>query len=306
MMLFDVVRRRGALRKRLSTEEGQAGRDRPRREKRPAVWQMVSSQPSSGSGKKVLILGHSHMNALAKAARTMVRVDEFPPGLTMSFIQLRNPVYQPIRTANGQLNPTLVNNIEKYSDGADLAISCIGGNSHHIMGLLNHPRAYDFILDTDPSIRVEPSREIVPCALVRAALKDRMKSGLALMAKLRAAVKVAMVHLESPPPIASEDHIHTYPGKFSERIGALGISPAHIRFKLWKLQSDICRVFCDEHDIAFWSVPPEVCDENGMLAEKAWGFDSTHGNEWYGKHVINQITAFADTSGKKANAPTSV
>lgn len=265
-----------------------------RRSEGAAVWQSVCSDFPAAQKKQILAVGQSHLAAWTKAARELVESNRFPPDIAISFIQLRNPAYIPNFVGEGdtRLNPVLQRNIEKYAATANFLFSIIGGNAHNVVGLVNHPRPYDFVLDVEPTMPTDRSKELIPCAIVRAALERRMEDAFALMTSIRALTKIPMIHCEPPPPIPSEAHIRAHAGKFTERIASDGISPALLRLKLWKLQSDIQRKFCNAHDIRFLPSPPQVADDNSMLAERAWGPDPTHGNQWYGEQMIAQVRAY--------------
>jgi hypothetical protein len=282
-------------------------RRRGRRKKPPArqggpVWRAGSSNPGVKK-KQVLALGQSHLNAWVAAARELIRAGRFPKDLGIAFIQLRNPAYQPNLVAETQLNPALRNAIERAAEGADFLFSTIGGNGHSVLGLINHPRPYDFVLDIDPAIPLDPAKEVLPCAIVRAALEKRMEGAFKLEARIREIIKIPIVHCEPPPPIPSEAHIRAHPGTFGEKVHTSGVAPASFRLKLWKLQSDIQRRFCQANDIVFLPSPPETADDNGMLAQRAWGRDPTHGNRWYGRRVIAQMRAYANGTRQANERP---
>jgi hypothetical protein len=274
---------------------GRGGHKKKRRLRQsPAVWRAAAPGPSAGKRKQVLAVGQSHLNAWANAARMLMRSGRFPADLGIAFIQLRNAAYQPNLIGETQLNPALKNTIQDCAENADVLFCNIGGNAHNVLGLINHPRPYDFVLDVDPTIPVDPGKEILPCAIVRATLEKRMEEAFHIQASIREIVKIPMIYCEPPPPIPSEAHIREHPGKFAEKLGNSGIAPASFRLKLWKLQSDIQRRFCQGNNIGFLPSPPETADDSGMLAQRAWGRDPTHGNQWYGRRVIAQMRAYAN------------
>jgi hypothetical protein len=236
---------------------------------------------------RVLAIGQSNLAALTRAAQMMLQEKRLPSGFAIKFIQILEKRYKP-SLVSGVLNHAIADEVRAQLVDADVVVSCLGGNAHSMFGLLNHPQPYDFVVDADPLPR---DRALVPAGLVRGALKESMDQGLKLFSDLRMLIDKPMVHCESPPPVPSEIHIRKHPGVFANRIDQLGISPAKFRLKLWKLQSDIYREFCDANDIEFLPVPAAVFDETGAMCSKAWAADPTHGNAWYGEQVLNQIAA---------------
>jgi hypothetical protein len=242
----------------------------------------------------VLAIGQSNLASVVRAADQMKQSGRFPSGLSIEFIQLRQSKYVPnLNGPDEALNRSIVTDVEALAGGVDLVVSCLGGNAHSVLGLLNHPtRPWDFVLDLEPNIPLDPGREVVACELVRAALKARMTAGLRLFSALRALIQAPFAHCESPPPVPSESHIKAHPGLFRDKIEKRGVAPASFRLKLWKLQSDVYREFCRSHDIAFLPVPPEVIDAAGLMTKNAWAADPTHGNPWYGERVILQLESY--------------
>ena len=93
------------------------------------------------------------------------------------------------------------------------------------------------------------------------------------------------MHIESPLPAASCEHIREYPGVFRDLIEERGVSPALLRYKLWRLHSHLYAEACAELDVEFLPVPDDMQDDRGMMAERAWARDPTHGNALYGSAV---------------------
>jgi hypothetical protein len=245
---------------------------------------------------RVFIMGHSHVRTVAAAYD---RRPDDRRGILCDFVVLNDPRFQPnvIDGPDGDsLHPAIRAGIA--ASRYDLHVSLVGGNDHNIFGLLNHPRPFDFVLPEDPTLPLERDREILPAGLVVRELTARMADRFReLRAYRRAVPERPLAHIESPPPVPSEAHIRRYPGVFAALIDKQGVSPAVLRFKLWRLHSMICRQLCSELDIHFVPVPPEMRDERGMLIEAAWNPDPTHGNQLYGEHVLAQLAALTQRCG---------
>jgi len=73
-----------------------------------------------------------------------------------------------------------------------------------------------------------------------------------------------------------------YPGMCQE------ISPAALRYKLWRLHSQIIGEWCREAGALFVPCPPETFDENGFMREPYYG-DGAHANMAYGERLLEQM-----------------
>lgn len=231
--------------------------------------------------KKVLVLGHSHVAALSQsfgASPTQV--------VDLEFVVCNEERYKPLLIGD-ELNPRLSERI--LNAKADLYVSMLGGNAHSIFSMLNHPQRFDVVLPEAPELYTDLSAEVLPAGLAMAVLARRIDHILRAMSAYRTVTDGPMAHVESPPPIPSEDHIRKYPGVFREMIAARGVSPALVRYKFWRLHSRLFREACERLGIAFLPAPGEMQDEAGMLVERAWNPDPTHGNAVYGAAVINQL-----------------
>lgn len=235
--------------------------------------------------KKILAVGHSHLESLRsayKSARQSSSVD-------LTFLQLNAPDHLP-SLISGKLNPK----VRQLCDGPwSLVVSLIGGNDHNILGLLNHPQRFDLVLPMEPDLPLDGEAEVIPFSVVQQRLLRPASQKLAVLIELRRSLSVPIVHLESPPPIPSAEHIKTYPNFFKDKIDQLGVAPATLRYKLWRTHSDIYAAACQAAGIQFIPAPPEMQDDRGMMIEQAWNKDPTHGNVLYGAHLLAQIEHLA-------------
>jgi hypothetical protein len=231
--------------------------------------------------RKIFALGHSHIAALANSYKAAA-----PPGVEMAFLLLNEPQFQPV-TQGEALNPAIAVRLREAA--ADLHVSLAGGNDHSIMAMLNHTPRFELVLPEAPDLPVDPAAEVLPAGLVLAELQRRIRPHLRTLAAYRAAVPGRLVHIESPPPIPSEAHIRKHPGVFRDRIEACGVSPALLRYKVWRLHSRLYREACAGLGVEFLAVPEAMRDDAGMMIEAAWNPDPTHGNTLYGGAVIAEL-----------------
>lgn len=232
---------------------------------------------------RIFVMGHSHMSALEAAHKRRVPGPEVPE---MCFVRLNDTQFAPPIT-DGALSPALLGELRVAA--AEVHVSALGGNDHSIIGMLNHPQRFDFVLPEAPELPLEEACEILPAGLLRGELVRRVAPHLAVLAAYRAAVSGQLIHIESPPPVPSAEHIVRYPGVFRELIAERGVSPALLRYKLWRLHSGLYREACAGLGVAFLGVPPEMQDAQGMLVEAGWNPDPTHGNAVYGARVLARL-----------------
>jgi hypothetical protein len=237
----------------------------------------------------MLVLGNSHLTALAQAYALRCQQNSAPPRL--EFVRFNDPRFA------GALHAEALAAVlqEKLLAGPyDLYVSMVGGNDHSVLGMLNHPRLFDFVLPEAPGLALTPGAEILPAGLVMELLHKRIEPHVKMLAALRSALPgQRLVHVQSPPPVPSARHIATYPGVFADLIAERGVSPAALRYKLWRLHSSLYRQSCAGLGVGFLPVPAKMCDAEGMMVEQAWNHDPTHGNTVYGAHVLGQLVDYA-------------
>ncbi|MDD2723232.1 MAG: hypothetical protein PHH59_04310 [Methylovulum sp.] len=220
--------------------------------------------------KKVLVVGHSHILALKRAASA----DE-----SFEFYSIQEKGMDEILNANAD---------------AYLSIALlIRGNHHNNLGLINHPQPFDFYLPENTNLPIRPNAQLLPVSLVANAMKDHMKQSLFFDMTsniVEAFRNIPIYQICSPPPLP-EMHIRKHPSTFKEKIDELGVSPAIFRYKLWHLYWTIAHANCAKLGITFVDVPKTVQNKNGLLHLEYCNTDPTHANDVYGNLVLNQIRA---------------
>lgn len=243
--------------------------------------------------RAILVIGQSHVAAVRSAAKTRREAD--PDRLRTRVIHTVEPQYAPEVEGEGdeaRFTPALVDTIRDQIDRhAPLVASASGGNVHNGFALIRHPRPYDFLLSGEDGPPLDPDAEPVTEALVRAALE----SGLARdRIRLREIARLGgdVVQLESPPPQADGAAIAAQADAYfrNRGIAELGVAPAGLRYRIWRLHSRIVAGYCRDLGMRFLPVPPETQDEHGFLRPEFAG-DATHGNEAYGEAVIRALEA---------------
>ena len=250
---------------------------------------MADHRPQS---RALLVIGQSHVAAIRAAAkahreaypvepRTRV-IHTLEEGYAPEFEGVTNGDY-----SHARFGPKLVAAIEDQMDRHHPRVaSAIGGNVHNVLALMRHPRPFDFLLAGEEGPPPDAGAEIIPEALVRAALVERLQPDLARLRLLRKVVG-PFVHIESPPPVRDEDFILRHAESwFRERAqGGMAVAGAGVRWRIWRLLSRLMREAVEELGGHFMSVPASVRDADGFL-RLDHAADPTHGNAAFGSAVI--------------------
>jgi hypothetical protein len=254
---------------------------------------------------KFIAFGHSHIVALAKGAYESEAAN-LPPGCPRAesrFIYLYDQAYAPILSGPpdaSELNPKLRAQLAEVS--WNFVILVCGGNEHNVLGIVRNKRPFDFVLSGEPDLPLQPGYELVPEGLIREALKTHMVETLQTMRAFRSATELPMVQLEPPPPLPNE-RVLAYPTEFRRALlFRKSLAPQLVRHKLWRLQSDLYRRFCDEIGVSYLRAPGNMIAESGMLAEPGWGMDATHANSHYGGEVLKDALQFYRAQVEQAQA----
>ena len=100
------------------------------------------------------------------------------------------------------------------------------------------------------------------------------------------------IHVISPPPVGDDRHIAENPGGYFRDKIHLGVAPASLRGKLYRLHTRVVVEFCQEHGIPTLLPPAEAVTEDGFLARPFWKNDPTHANAAYGRLVLEQLRGY--------------
>ena len=241
--------------------------------------------------RALLVIGQSHVAALRDAAR--VRRERDPAAPRTRVIHTGEPAYAPDIVGDGdaaRLAPPLVEAVRDQIARHDpLLVSVTGGNAHNVLGLIRHHRPFDFRLSQEPSPPLDPMAELLVEGLVSATLARMMARDIARLRALRACVG-PFVHVESPPPVRDDRFIAAAADLHFRDAGIarLGVSPAGLRFRLWRLASRLFRAEAESLGCRFLAVPDAAKDGDGFLSP-GLAADATHGNADYGNILIEAL-----------------
>lgn len=235
--------------------------------------------------RKVVIVGDSHTYAIQKAIAAQKAAD---PEFEFEAYRFKRPK----RGKDfGDLTARQILRLIKKLTPRDVVVSTIGGNHHSAFGLIQHPVAFDVLLPGREEAVAEGA-QIVPYRAVRDYFLGRLERGDSeLVSKLASAARCPVYHLTPPPPKRDDDFIRSnHETQFAAR-GLMdnGVSPAPLRYKLWKLQTDLTRRMYEKAGVKQLMPPQKAMDEDGYLRPDFYAKDATHANKKYGTLVLRQI-----------------
>ncbi|MHB1058740.1 MAG: hypothetical protein ACYC0F_12765 [Rhodanobacter sp.] len=232
--------------------------------------------------RQLMCIGHSHVACVAQAAGKLQ-----VPMQAMNFWDMPGAVLR----EDGV--PRLSTDIElRLRRHPGPLFSLMGGAAHGVLGMLVHPRRFDFVLPAQPDLPLGPAAEILPLRAVQGMLESLMADYLVLMKQLRQCCTGALFHVEPPPPYADAGRMHAdipwplYPGMCHE------ISPAPFRLKLWRLHTEILDDWCRANGAELLRCPVETMDPDGFMLDAFYG-DGAHANVAYGELVLQQMKGLA-------------
>ncbi len=227
----------------------------------------------------ILVIGQSHVEAVLSAN---------PPENKLKIINL-NSVDRSISIADkinlgGYLPEPAENSI---------VFSMIGGNFHNTFGLIESSLPFDFVEPESHNYSFGSKRYLITYELIFRYFTDAMRGGfLRSILKLKNYYGTPFVHIISPPPIGDDEHIKQNPGGYFKDKVHLGVTPAELRGKLYRLHTRVIVEFCQEHGIPTLPPPAEAVTEDGFLARPFWKNDPTHANAAYGRLVLEQLRGY--------------
>ena len=256
-----------------------------------APWGPVRRRPGlrfarpkpAGGGMAITVIGTSHIVALRRALPPgqdrfeVIDLSRPRPGRPpAAAARVREPDARHVASFRATLNPD------------SHFVSMLGGNDHNAIGLIEHPQRFDLLEPGREADGIDPERDLIPYDALRAMLEQRIEPYLQWLAALAPAFSGRKLHLCSPPPVPSAEHIRKFPGVSRGRLNQ-GVMPARIRAKLYDMSSDIFRTGCAELGIEFLPPPRKPPMPTGFLKPEYWNPDPTHANSDYGRLLLKQI-----------------
>lgn len=246
-------------------------------------------------GMNLLVVGQSHVAAIRAAAKT--HREAFPDEPRTRVIHTLDHVHAPefenvvggdysAARFGPKLHAAITDQMTRHRPRV---ASVIGGNVHNALALMRHPRPFDFLLSGEPGPPRDAGAELIPEALVRATLIQKLQPDFARLRALQA-IAGPFIHIESPPPVRDEAYIAARAESwFRDRAdGGFAVAGAGLRWRMWRLTSRLLREAVEDLGGTFLPTPITVQDSDGFL-NLEFAADPTHGNEAYGEAVIRAI-----------------
>jgi hypothetical protein len=238
-------------------------------------------KPKPAAGVPVCI-GNSHMACVLEAAE-------------QQGVELAAIVFKHARYFDGlKQRPVEAHVKEVPAIGDNPVHSFIGGTRYLSLGLgmLEHPRPYDFVLRSHPDLPIEPATELIPLEAMRRVLEDGIGIHLRLFEGIAKVAKGPVYHYEPPPPPrAPSVAVKTGKGRQPAADDAVAGQP-WLRFKLWRLHSEIVKNHAEGCGAVFVDCPEAAFDGDGFLRPDLI-LNATHANAAYGALVLEQIRRLA-------------
>ncbi len=230
-------------------------------------------------------IGHSHIDAIHMAAEER----NFP----VEAINLWKLPGGPLGQCDAQGKSRFTDPVAaRLTAQVGPIFSHLGGNPPAMIGTLAHPRPFDFVLPSEPGLPLDPGAELIPSSAVASILRKIARPWIGLMHELARLGDGPIYQVEPPPPNEDSEQIaktvlrNLFPGMSRE------VTPAHLRYKLWRLHSELISEVCLPLGIQFVPVPPSVQTPDGYLLPEYRG-DGAHGNSAYGSILIDYMETFA-------------
>lgn len=229
-----------------------------------------------------LCIGHSHVACISEAAAC-----SHDPIVALNFWDLGNPVVED--EAGVRLRADVAQRIHQHPGPV---FTMMGGSTHIVLGLLVHPRPFDFVLPTQPDLPLMEGAEILSVSAIAATMHEQTDYYIALMQSVAAVAQYPVAHMQAPPPhrdgarIARDIIWAMYPDMRQE------VAPAIFRYKMWRLHTQIIEQACVDVGIEFIPCPARAVDAEGFLLEDYYK-DGVHANHAYGTLLIEQMRHYA-------------
>jgi hypothetical protein len=239
--------------------------------------------------KGLICIGHSHMACVLRAA-------------DQAGVQLAPIIFKHVHYFEGVSHELVVAGRRGFDQALVARLkggpvfSFIGGTRYLSLGIREHPVPFDFVLRDEPDLPIEPGVQIIPLEAMHQVLYEGSMRNLTLLERVAEAATGPVYHFEPPPP--PKDPLvaaGTVRGRTETRAEFVGVQ-RWLRYKLWRLHSEIVRTHAEEHGVVFVDRPDGTVDEEGFLRPELI-LNSTHANADYGRFVVEQMRGLARPAG---------
>ncbi|HSW07413.1 hypothetical protein [Aquabacterium sp.] len=245
---------------------------------------MTAAPAAPAAVPRTLIIGDSHVVAIQRAlqeeAATAPETSALRRTKDKNGVTIGDIAYEAFLERATGLAP------------GELVVSALGGQQHSLIGLVQHPQAFDFHCAERPDLPALAGHEIIPYAAMHALMTARVLAHEGqLLPQLPRRTRATVLHLAPPPPKEDAEYILQRPDSALVRQGITirGVTPASIRLKLWTLQVRVLRELCPLWGVTLLPVPADCQTAGGFLRPALYGADATHANSLFGRRLLALI-----------------
>lgn len=165
------------------------------------------------------------------------------------------------------------------------------GEEHYHLGLINNEPQIDFEVPWRKDIPIGKSRQIIPFKIIEKQITSFLnKAFLNFIAIKRFSPQIPIFNVICPPPIIQNSSLDK--NNFDNCTNHPGHQDQIIRLKYYVAYKKILSQFTEKMEMTSIFPPSETLSDDGFL-QKEYAGDNVHGNEIYGRAVINQIKEYA-------------
>jgi len=249
--------------------------------------------------KAIFCIGDSHSVGFSYGFKH--RLDA---GMTNGFDEWRSIIaghYFDAQTQRYAPNQAFDDEVAQKLSGADIpaVFLCLAGAEHSFLAL-GRPWPYDFCMPGDTELVLADGCQLVPFDVMMATCCAAMDRVIAMATRIRSLTDLPLYHILPPPPAAEDELILSRPTKsFDQWLERYGLTPAPIRFKVWRTCLMVARRIYQDLGITVIEPPAEAIVHNGLARQ--YFSDAVHANIQYGALVADQVISIANGHLKGAS-----
>ena len=179
-------------------------------------------------------------------------------------------------------------------------VFCFINGSHHLsLGLWRHPQPFDLVLPEAPDLPFDPDAEVVPADALREVLSTRLEGQLRTIGEIAEVASGTVYQVEAAPPPTDRWMLEGEGGQKTRtkrrklpEWSEGELAGRFLRYKLWRLHSQLMREHAEQVGIHFLAHPPEATDEEGFLLDELCR-NAAHANTAYGALVLEQMRSLS-------------
>ena len=204
------------------------------------------------SSLKICGIGHSHLDSITHGYKANHKL--FGDIKSFKYISLVNKKYKSKNNYSFSIIYKLLIKIKFFN--TDILFCSFSGNAHNVIGLVNSDEPFDFFLNPKDEVCKNFKTRVLPKSLI----KDVIKSHYGFyefewgIRNLRNLFPTKTIYcLESPPPVPSNSYLVSnidshIPLLFRKDVKRKGFSSYSLRYKLWKVHSELARDVCKKYN----------------------------------------------------------